>query len=123
MKAHSAHPGTAELVGRALQQSVAKCGLHEGVFSLVLGAGAEVGSALVADPRIKAVGFTGSRGGGMELVSIAANRREPIPVYAEMSSINPVLPGALAARADAIGRDFVASLTRWARGSSAPTPA
>ena len=91
---------TSELVGRALQTAVAKSGLHEGVFSLVFGAGAEVGSALVADHRIKAVGFTGSRGGGMEIMNIAANRREPIPVYAEMSSINPVyvLPGALSAR-------------------------
>jgi 2,5-dioxopentanoate dehydrogenase len=74
VKAHSAHPGTSELVGRALQAAVAACGLHEGVFSLLFGAGAEVGSALVADPRIKAVGFTGSRGGGMELVKIWSNR-------------------------------------------------
>jgi NADP-dependent aldehyde dehydrogenase len=69
--------------------------------------------ALVADARVKAVGFTGSRVGGMALVRIANARAEPIPVYAEMSSINPVyvLPGALSARAEAIGRDFVASLT------------
>jgi alpha-ketoglutaric semialdehyde dehydrogenase len=85
------------------------------VFSLLLGA-VETGAALVADPRIKAVGFTGSRGGGMALVSIANARAEPIPVYAEMSSINPVylLPGALATRAEAIGRDFIASLTMGA---------
>jgi NADP-dependent aldehyde dehydrogenase len=86
--------------------------MPEGAFSLLLG-GVETGGALVADPRIKAIGFTGSRGGGMALVRIAAARPEPIPVYAEMSSINPVylLPGALAARAEAIGQDFVASLT------------
>src|SRR4051794_29060703 len=63
-KAHSAHPGTSELVGRAVQSAVAECGLPEGVFSLLFGAGAEVGAALVADPRIKAVGFTGSPCGG-----------------------------------------------------------
>jgi hypothetical protein len=86
VKGHSAHPGTSELVGRAMQAAVAACGLHEGVFSLLFGAGAEVGAALVADPRIKAVGFTGSRGGGTALMRIANNRPEPIPVYAEMSA-------------------------------------
>jgi NADP-dependent aldehyde dehydrogenase len=112
VKGHPAHPGTGELVGRAVQAAVRSCRMPEGVFSLLLGA-VETGAALVADPRIKAVGFTGSRGGGMALVGIANARAEPIPVYAEMSSINPVflLPGALAARAEAIGRDFVASLT------------
>jgi NADP-dependent aldehyde dehydrogenase len=112
VKGHPAHPGTGELVGRAILAAVRECHMPEGVFSLLLG-GAETGSALVADLRIKAVGFTGSRGGGMALVRIAAARPEPIPVYAEMSSINPVylLPRALAARAEAIGRDFVASLT------------
>ncbi len=113
VKAHPAHPGTAELVGRAVQAAVAKSGLPEGVFSLLHGAGNALGGALVADPRIKAVGFTGSRAGGTALMKIAATRPEPIPVYAEMSSINPVflLPAALAARAEAIGREFVASLT------------
>jgi NADP-dependent aldehyde dehydrogenase len=80
VKGHSAHPGTSELVGRAMQAAVAACGLHEGVFSLLFGAGAEVGAALVADPRIKAVGFTGSRAGGMELVAISSRRPEPIPL-------------------------------------------
>nr|WP_211107329.1 aldehyde dehydrogenase (NADP(+)) [Azospirillum brasilense] len=113
VKAHSAHPGTSELVGRAVQAAVAECGLPEGVFSLIFGAGSSVGTALVADPRIKAVGFTGSRRGGVALMEVAAKRPEPIPVYAEMSSINPVflLPAALAARAEALGRGFVASLT------------
>jgi NADP-dependent aldehyde dehydrogenase len=112
VKGHPAHPGTSELVGRAVQAAVQSCGLPEGVFSLLPGA-AETGAALVADPRIKAVGFTGSRGGGIALVNIANARPEPIPVYAEMSSINPVylLPGALSARAQQIGRDFVGSLT------------
>jgi NADP-dependent aldehyde dehydrogenase len=112
-KAHPAHPGTSELVGRAIQRAVAACGLPEGVFSLLTGAGTEIGGLLVADPRIKAVGFTGSRRGGLALAKIAAERPEPIPVYAEMSSINPLLlfPAALAARAQAIGTGFAASLT------------
>lgn len=113
VKGHSAHPGTSELVARAITEAVAQCGLHEGVFSLLNGDGRELGAALVADPRIKAVGFTGSRGGGTALMKIAAARPEPIPVYAEMSSVNPVLllPGALAAKAEALGKEFVASLT------------
>ncbi|UEM19059.1 aldehyde dehydrogenase (NADP(+)) [Skermanella mucosa] len=112
VKAHSAHPGTSELVGRAVQAAVAECGLPEGVFSMVFGAGNSVGTALVSDWRIKAVGFTGSRRGGMALVSVAAARREPIPVYAEMSSINPVflMPAALSSRAEALGKGYVASL-------------
>ena len=115
VKGHPAHPGTGELVGQAIQAAVASSGLPEGVFSLLLGE-IETGSALVADPRIKAVGFTGSRGGGMALVGIASSRPEPIPVYAEMSSSNPVylLPAALSARADAIGREFITSLTMGA---------
>ena len=113
VKAHPAHPGTSELVGRAVQAAVAACGLPEGVFSLLYGAGNWLGGALVADPRIKAVGFTGSRAGGLALMRIANGRPEPIPVYAEMSSINPVLvlPHALKARGDAIAKAFVASLT------------
>ncbi|HUD92093.1 aldehyde dehydrogenase (NADP(+)) [Sphingobium sp.] len=113
VKGHSAHPGTGELVARAIQAAVKSLGLHEGVFSYLPGANRALGSALVADHRIKAVGFTGSRGGGTALMKIAAERAEPIPVYAEMSSINPVvlLPGALAAKAEALGTAFVGSLT------------
>lgn len=83
------------------------------MFSLLFDASREIGQALVADPRIKAVGFTGSRRGGVALMHIAAARHEPIPVYAEMSSINPVLllPDALATRHDTIAQQFVASLT------------
>jgi len=116
VKAHSAHPGTSELAGRAIQAAVAKCGLPEGVFSLIFGSGREVGTALVIDPRIAAVGFTGSRAGGTALMRAAAGRPAPIPVYAEMSSINPVflLPAALAARAESIGKAFVGSLTMGA---------
>ncbi len=116
VKAHPAHPGLSELVGRAVQAAVAAAGLPESVFSLLFGADIAIGTALVADPRIKAVGFTGSRRGGVALMAVAAARREPIPVHAEMSSINPVflLPGALAAQAEALGRGFVASLTAGA---------
>ncbi|WP_237479170.1 aldehyde dehydrogenase (NADP(+)) [Lichenibacterium dinghuense] len=112
-KAHSAHPGTSELVGRAVQKAVAACGLPEGVFSLLFDGGTAIGGALVAAPRIAAVGFTGSRRGGLALMQVAAARPEPIPVYAEMSSINPVilLPGALAARGAEIARGFVGALT------------
>lgn len=112
-KAHSAHPGTSELVGRAVQKAVSDCGLPPGVFALLFDSGWDIGQGLVADPRIRAVGFTGSRGGGTALMKIAAARPAPIPVYAEMSSINPVIlfSAALAARGEAIGRAFAVSLT------------
>ncbi|GAB93794.1 aldehyde dehydrogenase (NADP(+)) [Gordonia rhizosphera] len=113
VKAHDAHPGTSELVGRAITAAIASTGMPAGTFSLLYGSGRELGIALVTDPRIKAVGFTGSRSGGTALVQAAASRPEPIPVYAEMSSINPIypLPGALKARAADLGRAFVGSLT------------
>jgi alpha-ketoglutaric semialdehyde dehydrogenase len=113
VKGHPAHPATGELVARAVRSAVQACGLPEGVFSYLPGRSNELGAALVADPRIKAVGFTGSRSGGLALVEIARQRAEPIPVYAEMSSINPVvlMPGALATRAEALGAAFVGSLT------------
>ncbi|WP_018150853.1 aldehyde dehydrogenase (NADP(+)) [Leeia oryzae] len=113
VKAHSAHPGTSELVGLAITRAVTKCELPAGVFSLLFGSGREVGISLVNDPRIKAVGFTGSRSGGIALCQAAQARPEPIPVYAEMSSINPVFlfPAALQARADAIAQGYIASLT------------
>ncbi|HEN8735710.1 TPA: aldehyde dehydrogenase (NADP(+)) [Pseudomonas putida] len=116
VKAHSAHPGTSELVGQAVAQAVKQCALPNGVFSLLYGSGREVGIALVSDPRIKAVGFTGSRSGGMALCQAAQARPEPIPVYAEMSSINPVFlfDAALQARAEALAQGFVASLTQGA---------
>ena len=100
VKAHNAHPGTAELVGQAIVKAVRDLGLHPGVFSLVYGSGAEHRPGLRGRPAIKAVGFTGSRAGGTALMRTAAARPEPIPVYAEMSSINPVyvFPGALDAR-------------------------
>ncbi|MDS2172745.1 aldehyde dehydrogenase (NADP(+)) [Nesterenkonia sp. CL21] len=89
-KAHNAHPGTSELVGRAITDAVAAFDLHPGVFSLIYGPGASIGQALASDPVIQAVGFTGSRAAGVSLMKAAAAREVPIPVYAEMSSINPV---------------------------------
>jgi 2,5-dioxopentanoate dehydrogenase len=113
VKAHDAHPGTSEMVGRAITDAVTAAGLPKGTFSLLFGTGPGLGGALVTDPRIKAVGFTGSRAGGTALVAAAAARPEPIPVYAEMSSINPVflLAGALSTRGADLGRAFVGSLT------------
>lgn len=75
VKGHSAHPGTSELVGRAIQRAVAKCELPEGVFSLLFGSGREIGQALVADPRIQAAGFTGSRSGGTSLMQLPKRGR------------------------------------------------
>ncbi|WP_243795265.1 aldehyde dehydrogenase (NADP(+)) [Saccharopolyspora gloriosae] len=113
VKAHDAHPGTCELVARAISDAAASCGLPAGTFSLLFGSGPGLGTALVTDPRIQAVGFTGSRGAGLALTAAAQSRPQPIPVYAEMSSVNPVflLPGALASRAAELGGAFVGSLT------------
>ena len=112
VKGHPAHPGTGELVARAIREAVRSEGLDDGVFSYLPGRSNAVGGALVADARIKAVGFTGSRAGGLALMDIAAKRGEPIPVFAEMSSINPVvlMPNALDARAEALGAAFAGSL-------------
>lgn len=116
VKAHSAHLGTSELVGRAVQQAVRTHALHEGVFSLLFGAGRTIGEALVGHACIKAVGFTGSRQGGLALVKVANARLEPIPVYAEMSSINPVylMDEALNTRAETLAQSFATSLTMGA---------
>jgi NADP-dependent aldehyde dehydrogenase len=113
VRAHAAHPGVGELVARAIAAAVTESGLPAGLFSYVTGPAHSVGQALVANPHIKAVGFTGSRAGGLALCAIAAARPEPIPVYAEMSSVNPVflLPGALERDAEGIAKGFVASLT------------
>lgn len=115
-KAHNAHPGTSELVGQAIAKAIRDHGLHPGVFSLLYGPGSSIGQALVADPAIKAVGFTGSQRAGIALMQTAAARPEPIPVYAEMSSLNPVFvfPGALngsAAQIDALAQQYVTAVT------------
>ncbi|WP_409432599.1 aldehyde dehydrogenase (NADP(+)) [Litorimonas sp. RW-G-Af-16] len=112
VKGHPAHPGTGEMVARAILRAAKKCGMPDGVFSYLPGTSHSLGGALVADDHIKAVGFTGSRGGGVALMDIAAKRDVPIPVYAEMSSINPVylMPGALSEAAEELGAQFVGSL-------------
>lgn len=113
VKPHQGHLGTSEMVGLCVQQAVKECGAPEGTFSMLYGAGREVGIALVKHPLVKAVGFTGSRAGGRALMDAAAARPEPIPVYAEMGSINPVfiLPGALKQRAEEIASGLHASVT------------
>jgi 2,5-dioxopentanoate dehydrogenase len=113
VKAHSAHPGTSELVGQVLAGSVRACGLPGGVFALLFGAGSELGAALVAHPAVKAVGFTGSLGAGRSLMKVAASRPEPIPCFMEMSSSNPlvVLPEALATRGTQIANGLFGSFT------------
>lgn len=116
VKGHPAHPRTGELVAAAITRAVASCGLPAGVFGHLVGPSNELGATLVQDPRIAAVGFTGSRSGGLALVRLAQGRDVPIPVYAEMSSINPVLllPEAMKARGSALGTAFVGSLTMGA---------
>jgi alpha-ketoglutaric semialdehyde dehydrogenase len=113
VKAHAAHPGTSELVGRALQDSVRECGMPEGVFSLLFGHGTQIGTALMKHPLVRAGGFTGSRAAGRVLMDVAASRPEPIPFYAEMSSTNPVfiLSGALREGAETIASGLHASFT------------
>ena len=113
VKAHSAHPGTSELVAQVIVNSVRECGLPDGTISVVFGAGAQVGAALVQHPAIKAVGFTGSVGAGKSLMDLAAARPEPIPCFMEMSSTNPVfvLPQALEARHAQIADGLFGSFT------------
>jgi NADP-dependent aldehyde dehydrogenase len=116
VKAHPAHPGTSELVGAAIRDAIRECGMHPGVFSLLFDSGVSVGVALVQHPAVKAVGFTGSLAAGRSLFDLAAKRAEPIPVYAEMGSTNPVfvLPGALAARSQELAAQLFASVTMGA---------
>jgi len=113
VKAHQGHPGTSEMVAQLIQQAAADCSAPEGVFSMLYGAGAKVGLALVKNPAVKAVGFTGSRSGGRALMNAAARRPEPIPVYAEMGSINPVflLPEALQQKPEELAAGLLGSFT------------
>jgi NADP-dependent aldehyde dehydrogenase len=113
VKAHMSHPATAELCGAAVLDAALATGMPEGVFALLFGEGRRIGQALVAHPAIKAAGFTGSRTGGLALLKTAQSRPEPIPVYAEMSSVNPVfvLPNALAQRTSQIAAGLHASVT------------
>lgn len=113
VKGHPAHPGSSELVGRAIRDAVVEHGLPAGTFALLHGTSHELGLALATDRRVKAVAFTGSRTAGLALVAAAQQRPEPIPVFAEMSAVNPVfvLPGALAERAQQTSEGFVAAVT------------
>ncbi|HWF17899.1 MAG TPA: aldehyde dehydrogenase (NADP(+)) [Verrucomicrobiae bacterium] len=113
VKAHPAHPGTSEIVAGAVQAAAAATGMPTGVFSMLHGQSTEVGIRMVRHPAAKAVGFTGSLQGGRALFDAAAARPEPIPVYAEMGSTNPVfiLPGALERNLDALGQGLVQSVT------------
>ncbi|MBC2655453.1 aldehyde dehydrogenase (NADP(+)) [Pseudomonas sp. MSSRFD41] len=111
-KAHSGHMATAEWVADAIIRAAQRCQMPDGVFNMVYGAG--VGEWLVKHPAIQAVGFTGSLKGGNALCQMAANRPQPIPVFAEMSSINPVilLPEALQARGSQIAAELAGSVTQ-----------
>jgi alpha-ketoglutaric semialdehyde dehydrogenase len=114
VKAHSGHMATADLVGNAIVRAAEKTGMPKGVFNMIFGSG--VGEGLVKHPAIQAVGFTGSLHGGNALCKLASERPQPIPVFAEMSSINPVvlLPGALTARGTAIAGELAASVVMGA---------
>jgi 2,5-dioxopentanoate dehydrogenase len=116
VKGHDAHPGTAEIIAEAIHAALQKCGLHPGVFALVQGGGREVGQALVQHPLIRAVGFTGSLGGGRALFDLCAGRPEPIPFFGELGSVNPMflLPEAMASRAAALGTAWAGSLSMGA---------
>ena len=112
VKGHPAHPGTSELVAGAIVRAVQACGLADGTFSLLHGVDPEVSLAIVRHPAIKAVGFTGSQRAGRAIFDAAAQRPDPIPVYAEMGSVNPVfvLPGALRERGESIAQGITASV-------------
>jgi alpha-ketoglutaric semialdehyde dehydrogenase len=116
VKGHPAHPATAELVAKAIEAAIARCGMPKATFQMVHGAANEVGASLVQHPEITAVGFTGSLGAGRALFNLCAARPVPIPFFGELGSINPVfcLPGAVAARGAAIGAAWVGSLTMGA---------
>ncbi len=112
VKAHPAHPGTSELLAVAITRAVKASSFPAGIFSMVHGRSHEVGLAMARDPHIKAVAFTGGFRGGRALFDAAAARPEPIPVYAEMGSTNPVflLPGALQERSEAIAKGYLNSV-------------
>ena len=113
IKAHPAHAGTSEAVANAVQHAAKQCGLAEGVFIHLHGASFEAGKALVQHPMIKAVGFTGSFEGGKALFDLANQRREPIPVFAEKGSVNPVflLPEQLGQETEIIAAKYIQSIT------------
>jgi 2,5-dioxopentanoate dehydrogenase len=113
VKAHPAHPDTSAIAAAAISAAAEKCNLPAAVFTHVYGASFEVGKALVTHPKIKAVGFTGSYTGGKQLFDWANQRKEPIPVFAEMSSINPVflMPEKLQQEAASVAQQYAGSIT------------
>jgi acyl-CoA reductase-like NAD-dependent aldehyde dehydrogenase len=115
VKGHPSHPGTGELVARELRAAVADAGLPDGTFANLTAAGVEVGEALVDAPEITAVGFTGSFAGGKAIYDRAGRRDVPIPVYAEMGSVNPIVitDAALRARAEKIVEGLTASVSNF----------
>lgn len=112
VKGHPAHPATSELIARAIESAVEKCAMPRGVFSLLQGTGYELGTGLVSHPVVQAVGFTGSESGGRALMDIAAARPQPIPVFAEMGSINPLFvgPNTLETQAESIATGLSGSV-------------
>ena len=113
VKSHPMHAGTGELVASAIIKAARQTGMPNGVFSNLNSSGIEVGVHLVSHPKVKAVGFTGSIQGGRALLDLAAQREEPIPVFAEMGSVNPVvlLPGALRERGETLSQQYAGSVT------------
>jgi NADP-dependent aldehyde dehydrogenase len=113
VKAHPAHPKTSALVASAIQKALATQGLDPNIFIHLYGASHEVGKALVTNHRTKAVGFTGSMQGGMALFNWANQRKEPIPVFAEMGSVNPVylFPDKLKADSVSVAQMYAESIT------------
>ena len=112
-KAHPAHPATCQLVGQAIAKAAKETGMPDGTFSMLHGKSNEVGGSLVTHPLIKAVAFTGSFKGGKALYDLAVRRPEPIPVYAEMGSVNPVffLPEAVKLGGVSLAAQFGQSVT------------
>lgn len=116
VKGHPAHPGTGEIIARAIHAAIADCGMDPGVFSLIQSDGNVAGQALAQHPLIRAVGFTGSLRGGRALFDICVARPDPIPFFGELGSINPMflLPAAMSARSAEIAKAWATSLTMGA---------
>jgi NADP-dependent aldehyde dehydrogenase len=114
VKAHAAHPGTSELVAEAVLAALRSLGLPAGFFAMLHGHGETIGISLVKHPHTRAVGFTGSFSGGRALFDAAASRPDPIPVFAEMSGLNPIvlLPGAVRERPTEIATQIAQSITQ-----------
>ncbi len=113
IKTHPLHPGTSELVANCILKAAEKSGMPDGVFSMLHGESVEMGMGIVRHPKISAIGFTGSFQGGKAIFDAANARETPIPVFAEMGSVNPVfvLPGAMKERKETIAKNLAASFT------------